>query len=64
MATDPLHELGIVALSIVRVGRCHVREYLGAVYTAPVECRMGKGIDVVPGKLLLGIANDQDSPSE
>ena len=48
MAANPFHEFGIVALGVVCVGRCHVREHLGAVYTAPIECRVGKGVDVVP----------------
>ena len=62
MAANPFHEFGIVALRVVCVGRCHVREYLGAVYTAPVKCRVGEGVDVIPRKLSSGIDIIDDSP--
>lgn len=47
--------LGIVTLSVVGVGRCHMGQYLRSIDTTPVEGRMREGVDVVPGQLTVSL---------
>jgi len=52
MIANTLHDLGIVALSIVGICWRHVCEDLRSVYATPIESRVGKCVDVIPRKLI------------